>query len=235
MTDSNGQNPGTWPPASPQASPPRHGAPSPHWTDAPSPATRRPAPATPARSTASHSANAPTGAATSRRTSAAMTPAGVPEEAATPSPCTRSPAPTFASPCPPGMEGSHLASGPASNWVPEGVAWEDKPASARRKPEPPAAPGPARPCRTALACPNLVNRRDRRCRACVAENGRRAAAMPNDGQPLDRAAAALGFSSRRVYQIAVEYGGYGGTPEQARGQRPPLTGWRARAAWRIRL
>jgi hypothetical protein len=135
-----------------------------------------------------------------------------------------------AGPRPDGKQASHLSGNPQWNWVPEGLAWEDQPTNERRKTSRPAPPDPTHPCTNAPACRNLVLHPGRNCRSCVAANGRKAAAMLNDGQPLRQVADHLGFTSRWVYQIAVEHGGYEGTPEQARGQRPALTGWRKRVA-----
>jgi len=137
---------------------------------------------------------------------------------------------TFDKPRPRGMQASHLHEHPEWNWWPENLAWEDQPTNERRKTTRPVPPEPTHPCRNAPRCPNKVLNAGRNCQACVAANGRAAAAMLNNGKLLDEVAAQLGYSARWVYQIAIEHGGYEGTPEQAKGSRPPLTGWRARVA-----
>jgi hypothetical protein len=137
---------------------------------------------------------------------------------------------TFDRPRPPGMEACH-GFGPAINWWPEAVRWDTKPANEAEKPWRPPPPDPTHPCRNAPACPNLVINPGRRCLDCVAEVGREAADMLRAGQPLQEVAEHFGYTGPDwVYKLAVTHGGYTGTKAEARTQRPPLTGWRAKVA-----
>lgn len=79
------------------------------------------------------------------------------------------------------------------------------------------------PCKNAQRCGNLVPREGRRCADCVAEVGRQAAALLNAGMNLQDAAEVFGYTRGDwTYKLAVRYGGYAGSKEQALAQRPPM-------------
>ena len=122
-----------------------------------------------------------------------------------------------AGPRPAGMQASHLSENPEWNWHPEGLAWEDQPTNEGRKTWRPRPPEPTHPCKNAPACPNLVLNPGRRCLDCVTEVGRQAAAML-DGKPLFDVREHFGYKADKwVFDLAVKYGGYTGTIEDARG------------------
>ena len=140
---------------------------------------------------------------------------------------------TFAGPCPPGMEGSHLYGNPAHNWWPEGLAFEDKPANEQRKTSRPPPPAPAFPCRNAPdGCTGKALNEGRRCAACAVEVQRLAAAMLDGRQLLSEVAAHFQLTEGWIYEQAVK-GGYQGSVEQARTGRVPLSGWRLKVARRL--
>lgn len=126
---------------------------------------------------------------------------------------------TFAGPPEPGQEACHSRRGPAFNWWPEGVRWDTKPANHADQVEAGTAtlPEPSFPCLNAPACPNLNRSEGKRCRPCVVQLGVDTAAMLADGQTLAAAAARFRCSQQWVYRLAVEHGGYTGTPADARG------------------
>ena len=138
---------------------------------------------------------------------------------------------TFVGARPHGMNASHLH-GPAYNWVPEAVGWEPIEVNEGRKEDRPPPPEPTHPCRNAsTGCPNLVINEDRRCEPCCAEAGRDIADKLRAGIPLPDAAKPYGYKSMAwPYQLSKKYGGYTGTMTEAMTQRPPLKGWRKRAA-----
>jgi len=125
---------------------------------------------------------------------------------------------TFDRPRPRGMEACHSKAGPQFNWWPEGVRWDTKPANEAEKDEPPTPPEPSFPCKNAPACPNLVVNEGRRCLDCVTEVGRQAAAMLNAGVVLFDVREHFGYKGDKwVFDLAVRYGGYAGSIEDARG------------------
>lgn len=136
---------------------------------------------------------------------------------------------TFAGARPRGMQGSHLWNNPSWNWFPEAVAWEDQPTNERRKEDRPAPPEPTFPCRNAPACSGKALNPGRRCLSCVDEVRRQAFAMLDEGILLPEVAAHFGNSENWIWKCA-QAAGYKGTFEQAKGLRPPLTGWRKTAA-----
>lgn len=123
---------------------------------------------------------------------------------------------------PAGLETRHNpVTGPLFNAYPEGLWPGTKKENEADKPAPSAPPGPTYPCRNAPACANLVINEGRRCLECVAAVGREAAAMLNDGMPLQEVAEHFGYTGPDwVYQLAVKHGAYDGTKAQARTQRP---------------
>jgi hypothetical protein len=138
---------------------------------------------------------------------------------------------TFDRPRPRGMQASHLSGNPAWNWWPEGLAWEDQPTNESRKENRPPPPEPTYPCKNAgSGCENKVLNEGRRCTSCVTAAGQDIAGMCRAGVPLPEAAAKYGYQLAWAYQVARKYGGYAGTMDEAIGRRPPLKGWRKRAA-----
>ena len=140
---------------------------------------------------------------------------------------------TFAGPRPRDMQASHLHDHPEWNWWPENLAWEDRPTNERRKTNRPPPPGPTHPCRgvDGPGCPNLVVNPGSRCLDCVTECAQRMADMLRAGTPLPEAAARYGYKNLDwAWKLTGKYGGYTGDMAEAMGQRPPLTGWRKKAA-----
>jgi hypothetical protein len=140
---------------------------------------------------------------------------------------------TFDRPRPRGMQASHLHDHPEWNWWPENLAWEDQPANERRKVDRPQPPGPTHPCKgiQGPGCPNLVVNPGSRCRDCAAGIGRLIADMLHAGTPLPEAAAVFGYRNLAwALHLAQEFGGYTGTMAEAMASRPPLKGWRQKAA-----
>lgn len=139
---------------------------------------------------------------------------------------------TFAGPRPRGMQASHLHDHPEWNWWPENLAWETQPTNERRKENRPPPPGPTHPCRgiDGPGCPNLVVNLGSRCLDCASECGRQMAGMLRGGALLPEAAARFGYKNPAwAYELAKR-AGYTGSMTEAIGQRPPLTGWRKKAA-----
>lgn len=134
---------------------------------------------------------------------------------------------------PPGLESRHNPStGSLFNAYPEGLWPGTKKENAADKF---GEEGPAVqfPCKNAPRCRNLVPREGRRCTDCVAEVGRQAAALLNAGMSLQDAAEVFGYTRGDwTFKLAVRYGGYTGSKEQATAQRLTFV---QRARLRVRL
>jgi len=130
---------------------------------------------------------------------------------------------TFAGAPEPGQEACHSSRGPAFNWWPEGVRWDDKPANHRDQVAAGTAvvPEPSFPCRNHDRCGGMVKNQGRRCLECVIQVGQQAARMLDLGMPLGKVADHFGYTGLDwVHKLAVEHGGYTGTKSEARMQRP---------------
>ena len=131
---------------------------------------------------------------------------------------------TFAGPPEPGQEARHSPRGPAFNWWPEGFeegGWGTRKQQHADKVEAGTAtiPDPSFPCINAPACTNLNRSEGKRCRPCVVQLGVDTAALltADPPVPLPEVAARFRCSQQWVYRLAVEHGGYSGTPADARG------------------
>lgn len=134
---------------------------------------------------------------------------------------------------PDGLESRHNpAMGPLFNCYPEGL-WPGTRKDNEADKYGPDGP-PVYPCKNAPRCPNFASHEGRRCPDCVAEVGRQAAALLTAGMNLDDVATLFGYTRGDwTYRLAVKYGGYTGSKEQALAQRPPM-GQRALLRFRRR-
>jgi hypothetical protein len=143
---------------------------------------------------------------------------------------------TFDRACPDGMETCHGKGGRADNRWPENIRWGTKPENHADQVEAGTARAlePTFPCVNAPACGNVNRSQGKRCLDCVKQVGADAAAMLNAGTPLEQVATRFRNSQQWIYRLAVEHGGYEGTPADARGDNACQACAR-RAARRARL
>jgi hypothetical protein len=126
---------------------------------------------------------------------------------------------TFAGPCPDGCEALHANDVPADNRWPGNLRWgtPEENMADRARNSPAAPKPPPKPC---VRCGGKVDKGGRRCHACVVEIGVEAAALLDEGVPLDEAAERLEYPSLAgLHTLARKYGGYAQQPPV----RPPLS------------
>jgi NUMOD4 motif len=112
----------------------------------------------------------------------------------------------------PGQETLHGPGGQLDNRWPENLRKGSHPENVAERvaAQPLKPPKPRTPCLNHEQCGGYVTAGGRRCHECVVELGVAAAALLEEGAPLDKVAEILGYPSPvGLHTLAVKYGDYG--------------------------